>query len=91
VKEETNLDITLVKFVAYMQYIDEERDKDVLEIIFLGKIIQGEETHLNDPSTSKHIMNIEWMNYDDLCEKEFYPKDALEYLKSFLEKKNDSE
>src|SRR3989344_6960092 len=59
VKEETNLDISLVKFLAYSQYLDEVKGKDILEIIFLGKIIQGKETHLNDPSKSGHILNIE--------------------------------
>ncbi|MBN2421152.1 NUDIX hydrolase [Candidatus Woesearchaeota archaeon] len=87
VKEETNLDIELVHFITYNQYLHKERGKDVLEVIFLGKIIGGEkETHLNDPSKGKHIFGIEWVTYEELCKKEFHPKKALENLKNFLGK-----
>jgi ADP-ribose pyrophosphatase YjhB (NUDIX family) len=82
VKEETNLNIELVKFIMHTQYIHKGKEKDVIEMIFLGKIIQGKETHLNDPSSGNHILNLEWVTYDELCKKEFYPKDFLKILEN---------
>jgi len=84
VKEETDLDIKIIQFVAHSQYIDKERGKDVLEIIFLGRIVSGEEIYINDPSDGNHILELEWTNYEDLCKKEFYPKKLLQDIKILL-------
>jgi len=84
VKEETNLDIAISNVVAYTEYIDKHKEKDVLEIIHSGKILHGKETHLNDPSDKKHVVGLEWMTYEELCKKEFYPKDALKHIKIIL-------
>ncbi len=85
VKEETDLDIQILKLVKVTDYIDKTKDKDVLEVIYLGKIkSRNKETHLNDPSKRGHVVGLTWMGYEELREKEFYPKEVLDFIKDIL-------
>ena len=81
-KEETNYNIKITKLLYVQEWIDKKRKKDVLYMVFLGKIIGGEETHLNDPCLEKgNIKGIEWINVEKLGEITFYPKDIIPLLK----------
>ncbi len=82
-KEETNYDIKINKLIYIQEWIDKKRKKDVLYMIFLGKIIHGKETHLNDPCLAKgHIQKIEWVDIEKLEKIIFYPKDIIPLLKN---------
>lgn len=81
-KEETNYDIKITKLLYVQEWIDKKREKDVLYMVFLGEIIDGKETHLNDPCLEKgNIKGIEWVNVEKLGEITFYPKDIVPLLK----------
>ena len=81
-KEETNYNIKINNLLYLQEWIDKKRKKDVLYVIFLGGIIDGEETHLNDPCLEKgNIKGIEWVNIEKLGEIVFYPKDIVPLLK----------
>jgi len=81
-KEETNYDIKITKLLYIQEWIDKKRKKDVLYMIFLGEIIDGKETHLNDPCLEKgNIKGIKWFNVEKMREITFYPKDIVPLLK----------
>ena len=80
-KEETNYDIKIQKLLYLQEWIDEKSDKNVLYVIFLGKILGGKETNLNDPALSKgNIKGIEWMDIKDLNKITFYPVEIISLL-----------
>ena len=82
VKEETDLDAEIGRLFLHSYYIDAERGKDVIEMVFEGKILSGEEgiTNDNDPSGAHHILGIEWKSLRELREEEFHPVEVLEKL-----------
>ena len=81
-KEETNYDIKIKKLLYIQEWIDRSRGKNLMYMIFLGEILGGEETHLNDPCLDKgHIQGIEWKTVEELEQSVFHPKDILPYLK----------
>jgi len=81
-KEETNYNIKIKKLLYLQEWIDKKINKNVIYIIFLGEIINGKETHLNDPSLNKgHIKAIEWININDLQIINFYPKQIISLIK----------
>ncbi len=81
VKEETNYEIKLEKLLYLQEWINKKREKDVLFMIFLGKIISGDETHLNDPCLKEgNIVSIEWRTVAELKQATFHPKDILPLL-----------
>ncbi len=81
-KEETNYDIKISRLLYLQEWIDKKRKKDILYVIFLGEIIGGEETHLNDPCLEKGtIQGIEWIDIEKLNKIKFYPKDVVPLLK----------
>jgi 8-oxo-dGTP diphosphatase len=81
-KEETNYDIKISKLLYLQEWINKKRKKDILYAIFLGEIIGGEETHLNDPCLGKgNIKGIEWISIKKLGNIKFYPKDVVPLLK----------
>ncbi len=81
VKEETNYDIKIEKLLYLQEWIEKDRGKNVLSVIFLGKIISGKETHLLDPClASGHIKGIEWVEINKLHEIEFHPKEIVHLL-----------
>ena len=81
-KEETNYNIKISKLLYLQEWIDKKRGKDVLYMIFLGEIVNGEETHLNDPCFKKgNILDIEWVDIEKFGEITFYPKDIIPLLK----------
>lgn len=81
-KEETGYDIKIEKFLYLSEWIEKERNKNVLYIIFLGKIKGGKETHLNDPCLEKgNIQAIEWIEIKDLNKIKFYPEEIIPNLK----------
>ena len=78
VKEETNYNIKIIKLLYLQEWINAERQKNVLETVFLGEITGGKETHLNDPTLNKgHITAIEWKTIDELKKEVFHPRDIL--------------
>ena len=78
IKEETNYDITIVKLLYLQEWIDKEKEKNVLYVIFLGEIHGGNETHLLDPCLEKgHIQGIEWVAINKLHALPFYPKEIV--------------
>jgi len=80
-KEETNYDIEIQKLLYLQEWIDEKANKNVLYIIFLGKIIGGKETHLNDPALAKgNIKGIEWTDIKELQKITFYPAEIIPLL-----------
>lgn len=81
-KEETNLDIALKKLLYIQKWINKQREKHVVYLIFLGEIISGKETHLNDPCLDKgNIQALEWIPIEKLDTIKFYPKDIIPLLK----------
>ena len=83
-KEETNYNIRINKLLYLQEWVDKKRKKDVLYVIFLGEVIDGEETHLNDPCLEKgNIKGIEWTSIKKLGEVVFYPKDIVPLLKDY--------
>ncbi len=81
VKEETNYDVEIKKLLYVREWIDKQRDKNVLDIIFLAETISGEETHLKDPCLDKgHIEAIAWKSVDELRELVFFPEGILDYV-----------
>lgn len=86
-KEETNYDIKIIKLLYIQEWIDTSRDKNVMDMIFLAEILDGKETHLNDPCLEKgHIKCIEWKTVDELKQCKFFPKGVLEVAENDLEK-----
>jgi 8-oxo-dGTP pyrophosphatase MutT (NUDIX family) len=83
-KEETNLNIKLIRLLYLQEWINKPRDKNVLYAIFLGKILDGKETHLNDPILGGHIKEIKWKTIDELKESTFFPKEALPAIEEGL-------
>ena len=80
-KEETGYDIRIEKLLYLSEWIEKKRNKNVLYIIFLGKIKGGKETHLNDPCLEKdNIQAIEWVEVKDLNKIKFYPEKIIPYL-----------
>ena len=80
-KEETNYDIEIQKLLYLQEWIDEKSDKNVLSVVFLGKIIDGKETHLNDPAIAKgNIKGIEWIDIKDLNKITLYPIEIIPLL-----------
>ena len=80
-KEETNYDIEIQKLLYLQEWIDETSDKNVLYVIFLGNILGGKETHLNDPALSKgNIKGIEWMDIKNINKITFYPVEIIPLL-----------
>lgn len=85
-KEETNLDVKLSKLLYLQEWINKSRNKNVLYIIFLAKIVKGKETHLNDPCLKKgHIKNVVWKTVEELEQAVFFPAEALPFIKKGLE------
>ena len=86
-KEETNYDIRIEKLLYMQEWINQSRNKNVLYMIFLGTIISGDETHLNDPCLDEgHIQKIKWIEIDELMNLKFYPKDILPEIKKSINK-----
>jgi 8-oxo-dGTP pyrophosphatase MutT (NUDIX family) len=86
-KEETNYDIKIVKLLYIQEWINIPRDKNVMYLIFLGTIVAGEETHMNDPGLEEgHISKIEWKTVAELEDAVFYPKGMLPDLKDDLQR-----
>jgi 8-oxo-dGTP diphosphatase len=80
-KEETNYDIEIKKLLYLQEWIDEKSDKNVLTVVFLGKIIGGKETHLNDPALEKgNIKGIEWIDIKELNKLTLYPVEIIPLL-----------
>ena len=80
-KEETNYDINIQKLLYLQEWIDKDKGKNVLYVIFLGKILNGKETHLNDPALSKgNIQRIEWIGIKELQKLKFYPVEIIKLL-----------
>lgn len=80
-KEETNYDIGIQKLLYLQEWIDKRADKNVLYVVFLGKIIGGKETHLNDPALAKgNIKGIEWIDIKELQKLKFYPVEIIPLL-----------
>lgn len=80
-KEETNYNISIKKLIYVSEWIDKKRGKDILYMIFLGKIKSGKETHLKDPALYKgNIKNIEWIDVKNLHKVKFYPKEIIPLL-----------
>jgi 8-oxo-dGTP diphosphatase len=78
VREETNLHIGIKKLLYVKEWIDKRREKNVVDMIFLGTIIDGEMTHRFDPSFGKgHIISCEWIGLYSLAYEMFYPKDLV--------------
>jgi ADP-ribose pyrophosphatase YjhB (NUDIX family) len=84
-KEETNYDIAIKKLLYIQEWIDKKRDKNVMYMVFLGEIIGGVETHLNDPAKG-HIQAIEWISPEKLDKVTFYPKDIIPLLKEDIKR-----
>ncbi|MFH1064176.1 MAG: NUDIX hydrolase [Candidatus Woesearchaeota archaeon] len=85
-KEETNYDVTLNKLLYIQEWIDNRREKNLLNAVFLGKILQGEETHLKDPClTEGKIHAIEWKTPEELRCCDFHPKAILDRLEKDME------
>ena len=85
-KEETGYDIRIEKLLYLSEWIEKERNKNVLYIIFLGKINGGKETHLNDPCLEKgNIQAVEWIDVKDLNKIKFYPEEIISKLKKDME------
>lgn len=82
-KEETNYDVEITKLLYLQEWIDKERNKNVLDVIFLGKIVGGEETHLND--VSNHIQAIEWKTVAELKTTTFFPTGILSKIEQGIE------
>ena len=82
VKEETNYDVEIIKLLYLKEWINKERNKNVLDIIFLGKIVGGKETHLND--VSNHILSLDWMSVKELKREKFFPLNLLNILENDL-------
>jgi 8-oxo-dGTP pyrophosphatase MutT (NUDIX family) len=79
--EETNYNVKIIKLLYLQEWIDTSRNKNVMDMIFLANILDGEETHLNDPCLEKgHIKCIEWKTVDELKQEKFFPKGILEIL-----------
>ncbi len=86
-KEETNLDVKISKLLYLQEWINKSRNKNVLYVIFLAKIIGGEETHLNDPCLEKrNIKGISWKTIEELEQSVFFPREALPFIKRGLTK-----
>lgn len=80
-KEETNYDIKIQKLLYLQEWIDTSRGKNVLYVIFLGKIAGGKETHLKDPALEEgHISGIEWVDIKELHKLKFYPAEIIPLL-----------
>jgi 8-oxo-dGTP diphosphatase len=80
-KEETNLDVKIVKLLYIREWIDEKKGKNVLDVLFLAKLLGGKETHLNDPCmASSHIQGIEWLTFAALKKINLYPKGVASRL-----------
>ena len=83
-KEETGYDIEIQKLLYLQEWIDEKSDKNVLYVIFLGKILGGKETHLNDPALAKgNILGIEWMEIKKLNKVTFYLVEIIHLLQKY--------
>lgn len=79
VKEETNYDIKIIKLIYVKEWIVKDKANH-LDMIFLGEIVNGKETHLKDPCLEKgHILALEWKTIEELKKEKFYP-DILEEL-----------
>lgn len=80
-KEETNYDIEIQKLLYLQEWIDTKTDKNVLSVVFLGRITSGKETHLNDPALAKgNIKGIKWLDIKDLNKITFYPVEMIPLL-----------
>ena len=80
-KEETDYNIAIKKLIYVTEWINEKRGKNVLYLIFLGKIKSGDETHLKDPTLEEgHIRGIEWIDLKHLHKIKFYPKEIIPLL-----------
>ena len=85
-KEETGYDIRIVKLLCIHEWIDKRRGKNSFNVIFLGEIVGGEETHLNDPDLAKgDILGIEWKTLDELRRVVFHPRGILPLLEKGIE------
>jgi inorganic pyrophosphatase len=84
-KEETGYDIKIKNLKYIQEWINVSRKKNVLYYIFLGEIISGKQTHLDDPCFQEgHIQCLEWKTIQDLEKTVFFPKGLLTELKSDL-------
>lgn len=84
-KEETGYDIKIKKLLYVQEWINIKRDKNVVYMVFLGEIIEGNETHLLDPCLSEgHIQQIEWRTVSELKNEDFFPKNILALLENDL-------
>ena len=73
IKEETNLDITLKKFLYLRDYISDK--EHVVDIYFLAEISgSSDATNKFDTSTSGVIKALEWVPLEELKDKTFFPK-----------------
>ena len=79
--EETGYDINIKKLLYVQEWIDAKKGANAVNVIFLGEIISGEETHLNDPDLAKaNILAIEWKSVDELRQVVFHPRGILQLL-----------
>jgi len=82
-KEETGYDVKVSKLLYIQEWINVARDKNVVYMVFLGEIIQGDQTHLLDPCLEDgHIQGIEWKTISELKNEPFFPKDILPLLEA---------
>lgn len=81
--EETNYHIRIVDLLYLQEWINDCRDKHVINLFFLGEIIKGSETHLNDPDLHQgHILKIEWIPVDKLHTVDFRPRELIPTLQA---------
>lgn len=84
--EETGYDITIRKLLYLSEWIDAKKGANIVNVIFLGEILGGQETHLNDPDLAKgNILGIEWKSVDELKQAVFHPKRILPLLEKGIE------
>lgn len=87
-KEETNYDIKIKKLLYVKEWINKKRGKNIMDMIFLGEIMNGKETHLKDPCSYKgHICRIEWKSIDELKKVTLFPKDILKRIEEDIQNK----
>ena len=84
--EETGYDVDIKKLLYILEWIDAKKGANAVNVVFLGEIIGGEETHLNDPDFHKgNILAIEWKSVDELRQVVFHPKGILPWLEKGIE------
>ena len=87
VKEETNLIVSIEK-ILYLKDLCTETDH-ALEIVLLGKIIEGEVKKGFDPEAKgKNVLKeVKWTSLKELSKINFHPKQLKELLNSDLQNK----